>query len=110
MSTPNHNTATTIPIHDSINAATAVKGIASLYQHNKLLPSQNNSSLSLQNNNSYPSQPITTTSSANTNPSNPTTNQPNSLHPQGSITPSIPQNSTTMNMIRNKEKPKDIKD
>ncbi|KAG9563560.1 hypothetical protein KCU71_g4779, partial [Aureobasidium melanogenum] len=102
MSTPNHNAATTLPIHGPIDIATAVNDIASPSQDNKLLPSENNSSLL--------SQPITTTSSANTNPSNLTTMQPTSLPSQGSITPSNPQNSTTMNKIKNKKRPGNIKD
>ncbi|KAH0256686.1 hypothetical protein KCU91_g16794, partial [Aureobasidium melanogenum] len=102
MSTPNHNAATTLPIHGPIDIAPAVNDIASPSQDNKLLPSENNSSL--------PSQPITTTSSANTNPSNLTTIQSTSLPSQGSIIPSNLQNSTTMNKIKNKKRPGNIKD
>ncbi|KAG9666899.1 hypothetical protein KCU99_g9382, partial [Aureobasidium melanogenum] len=109
MSTVNHNAATTLPIHDSTNTVTTVNDIASASQHNKLLPSQNNNSLSSQNNNSYPSQPTSTQSSANTNPSNPTTIQPTSLPSHISIAPSILQNSLTINKTRIKNVPENVK-
>ncbi|KAG9520421.1 hypothetical protein KCV07_g4329, partial [Aureobasidium melanogenum] len=101
MSTVNHNAATTLPIQGSTNTVTAVNDIALPSQHNKLLPSQNNNSLS--------SQPTSTQSSANTNPSNPTTIQPTSLPSHSSITPSILQNSLTINKTRIKNVPENVK-
>ncbi|KAG9660587.1 hypothetical protein KCU95_g6589, partial [Aureobasidium melanogenum] len=95
MSTLNHNAATIIPVHGSINTDAAVQGIASSSQANKLLPCENN--------NSFPSQPISIQSSTNPDTSNPTNASPTSFPSHGNITPSLFQNSNIMNKTRNKK-------
>ncbi|KAG9847918.1 hypothetical protein KCU98_g2222, partial [Aureobasidium melanogenum] len=102
MSTLNHNAATILPIHGSINTDAAVQGIASSSQANKLLPCENN--------NSFPSQPISIQSSTSPDTSNTTNAHPTSFPSHGNITPSIFQNSNIMNKTRNRKNSETIKD